>query len=83
MLYNALVATLNPGDEVVIPAPCWVSYPDIVLLAGGKPVRSTPSMATGFKMPPQELERAITPKTKWCCSIRPRTRPVPRIRAPS
>ena len=65
MLYNALVATLNPGDEVIIPAPYWVSYPDMVLLAGGEPVAVETTMAAGFKMTAAQLERAITPKTKW------------------
>jgi aspartate aminotransferase len=65
VLYNAFVATLNPGDEVIIPAPYWVSYPDMVLLAGGEPVAVETSMATGFKMTAAHLERAITPKTKW------------------
>src|ERR1700760_357769 len=65
VLYNALVATLNPGDEVIIPAPYWVSYPDMVLLAGGTPVEVKTSMKDGFKMKPEALERAITPKTKW------------------
>jgi aspartate aminotransferase len=65
VLYNALVATLNPGDEVVIPAPYWVSYPDMVLLAGGEPVAVPTRMEDGFKMKPEALERAITPKTKW------------------
>jgi len=65
VLYNAFVATLNPGDEVIIPAPYWVSYPDMVLLAGGTPVAVTTTMETGFKMKPEQLERAITPKTKW------------------
>jgi len=65
VLYNALVATLNPGDEVIIPAPYWVSYPEMVLLAGGEPVEVQTTMASGFKMTPQALERAITPKTKW------------------
>src|ERR1700741_4760757 len=65
VLYNALVATLNPGDEVIIPAPYWVSYPDMVLLAGGEPVTVETSMENGFKMKPEDLERAITPKTKW------------------
>jgi len=64
-LYNALVATLNPGDEVVIPAPYWVSYPDMVLLAGGEPVIAEASIQTGFKLTPDQLEAAITPKTKW------------------
>src|ERR1700719_3899548 len=65
VLYNALVATLNPGDEVIIPAPYWVSYPDMVLLAGGTPVEVVTTMASGYKMKPEDLERAITPKTKW------------------
>ncbi len=65
ILYNALMATLNPGDEVVIPAPYWVSYPDMVLLAGGEPVIAQASIQTGFKLTPDQLESAITPKTKW------------------
>src|ERR1700693_4724557 len=65
VLYNAFVATLNPGDEVIIAAPYWVSYPDMVLLAGGEPVAIETSMTTGFKMTAAQLERAITPKTKW------------------
>jgi aspartate aminotransferase len=65
ILYNALMATLNPGDEVVIPAPYWVSYPDMVLLAGGEPVIAETSLQTGFKLTPDQLEAAITPKTKW------------------
>ncbi|PKQ03582.1 MAG: aspartate aminotransferase [Alphaproteobacteria bacterium HGW-Alphaproteobacteria-11] len=65
IIYNAMMATLNPGDEVVIPAPYWVSYPDIVLLAGGTPVFAEAGMATGFKLQPEALEKAITPKTKW------------------
>ncbi|HEU4660583.1 MAG TPA: pyridoxal phosphate-dependent aminotransferase [Pseudolabrys sp.] len=65
VLYNAFVATLNPGDEVIIPAPYWVSYPDMVLLAGGEPVAVQTSIDAGFKMTPQQLEAAITPKTKW------------------
>src|SRR5438105_4231332 len=65
VLYNALMATLNPGDEVVIPAPYWVSYPDMVLLAGGTPVEVKTSMADGFKMKSEALEKAITPNTKW------------------
>ncbi|MDU9006804.1 pyridoxal phosphate-dependent aminotransferase [Sedimentitalea todarodis] len=65
ILYNALVATLNPGDEVVIPAPYWVSYPDMVLLAGGTPVIAEASLQTRFKLTPDQLEAAITPKTKW------------------
>src|ERR1700690_2083842 len=65
VLYNALVATINPGDEVLIPAPYWVSYPEMVLLAGGEPVEVVTTMESGFKMKPEDLERAITPKTKW------------------
>jgi len=65
ILINALMATLNPGDEVVIPAPYWVSYPDMVLLAGGEPVIAEASMQTGFKLTADQLEAAITPKTKW------------------
>lgn len=65
VLYNALVATLNEGDEVIIPAPYWVSYPDMVLLAGGTPVVAEASSQTGYKLTPDQLEAAITPKTKW------------------
>ncbi len=65
VLYNALVATLNPGDEVVIPAPYWVSYPDMVLLAGGTPVIAEASSQTAYKLTPDQLEAAITPQTKW------------------
>jgi aspartate aminotransferase len=65
VLYNALICTLNPGDEVVIPAPYWVSYPDIVLLAGATPVPVVARSEDGFKMRPEALARAITPKTKW------------------
>ncbi|MEO9518120.1 MAG: pyridoxal phosphate-dependent aminotransferase [Paracoccaceae bacterium] len=65
VLYNALMATLNDGDEVVIPAPYWVSYPDMVLLAGGTPVVVPCGIETSFKMTPSQLEAAITPKTKW------------------
>jgi aspartate aminotransferase len=65
VLYNAFMATLNPGDEVVIPAPYWVSYPDMVHLAGGTPVAVECGMASGFKMTAAQLEKAITPKTKW------------------
>src|ERR1700741_2640758 len=56
VLYNALVATLNPGDEVIIPAPYWVSYPDMVLLAGGTPVEVVTTMESGYKMQPEDLE---------------------------
>jgi aspartate aminotransferase len=65
VIFNALLATLNPGDQVVIPAPYWVSYPDIVLFAGGEPVFVPTTAADGFKMRPEVLEAAITPKTKW------------------
>ncbi len=65
ILYNALVATCNPGDEVIIPAPYWVSYPDMVLLAGGTPVCVAAGIETQFKLQPAQLEAAITPKTKW------------------
>mgnify|MGYP006073120281 CR=1 FL=1 len=65
VLYNALMATLNEGDEVVIPAPYWVSYPDMVLLAGGTPVVAEASIQTGYKLTADQLEAAITPKTKW------------------
>ena len=65
ILYNALMATLNPGDEVIIPAPYWVSYPDMVLLAGGTPVVVEAGIETGFRLTPEQLEAAITPRTKW------------------
>jgi aspartate aminotransferase len=65
IIYNAMMATLNPGDEVIIPAPYWVSYPDIVLLGGGTPVFVETALETGFKMQAADLEKAITPRTKW------------------
>ena len=65
VIYDAMMATLNRGDEVVIPAPYWVSYPDIVNLAGGTPVAVETRAKDGFKLQPQDLEAAITPKTKW------------------
>jgi aspartate aminotransferase len=65
VLFNALMATLNSGDEVIVPAPYWVSYPDIVMLAGGKPVIVQGNAAKGFKLQAEDLETAITPKTKW------------------
>ena len=65
VLYNALMATLNPGDEVLIAAPYWVSYPDMALLAGGTPTFVEASLASNFKVTPDALEKAITPKTKW------------------
>ena len=65
VIYNAMMATLNEGDEVIVPAPYWVSYPDIVLLAGGKPVVMECDEKQGFKINPSDLEKFITPKTKW------------------
>ena len=65
VLFNALMATVNPGDEVIVPAPYWVSYPDIVMLAGGKPVVVQGDPSKGFKLQAADLEKAITPKTKW------------------
>jgi aspartate aminotransferase len=65
IIFNALMATLNPGDEVVVVAPYWVSYPDIVLLAGAKPVVVDTRLEDGFRLTPEALDRAITPKTKW------------------
>ncbi len=65
VLYNAFMATLDAGDEVIIPAPYWVSYPDMVLLADGTPVFIPCPAANGFKLKPADLERAIGPKTKW------------------
>ncbi len=65
VLFNALMATLNPGDEVIIPAPYWVSYPDMVILAEGTPVFVECHAEAGFKMSGKQLEAAITPKTKW------------------
>jgi aspartate aminotransferase len=65
LLYNALQATINPGDEVVIPTPAWVSYPEMVLLAGGRPIIVRCGAASGFKITPAQLEESITPRTKW------------------
>ncbi|MGC6472294.1 MAG: pyridoxal phosphate-dependent aminotransferase [Parvibaculales bacterium] len=65
VIYDAMMATLNPGDEVIIPAPYWVSYPDMVNLAGGTPVIVEAQQANGFKLQPETLEAAITEKTKW------------------
>jgi aspartate aminotransferase len=65
VLFNALMATVNPGDEVIVPAPYWVSYPDIVMLAGGTPVFVEGKLENGFKLQAADLEKAITPKTKW------------------
>jgi aspartate aminotransferase len=65
VLFNALMATLDPGDEVIVPAPYWVSYPDMTILAEGTPVIVECPQSDGFKLRPEALERAITPKTKW------------------
>jgi aspartate aminotransferase len=65
VIYHAMLATLNPGDEVIISAPYWVSYPDIVLLSDAKPVIIETCMENGFRLTPEQLERAITPRTKW------------------
>jgi aspartate aminotransferase len=65
VLFNAFFASVEPGDEVIIPAPYWVSYPDMVLMSGGEPVFVETTIETGFKLQPDALEAAITPKTKW------------------
>jgi aspartate aminotransferase len=65
VLFNALLCTINPGDEVVIPAPCWVSYIDIVRFGGGTPVFANCRLEDGYKLRPEVLDKAITPKTKW------------------
>jgi aspartate aminotransferase len=65
VLYNALLATLNPGDEVVIPAPCWVSYADIVMLGAGTPVFAETKIEDGYRLKGDVLDKAITPQTKW------------------
>jgi len=65
VIYNAMVATVNPGDEVIIPSPCWVSYPDIVALAEGVPVVIPCGQNNNFKLRAEDLEAAITPRTKW------------------
>ncbi len=65
VLFNALMATLNPGDEVIVPAPYWVSYPDMVKLCGGEPVFVKADLDAGFRISPEQLEAAITPKAKW------------------
>jgi aspartate aminotransferase len=78
VLYNALMATLNPGDEVIVPAPYWVSYPDMVLLAGGTPIFVAAGPEAGFKITPEQLEAAITRGPSGSSSTRRRT---PRGRA--
>lgn len=65
VIYNALLSTLNPGDEVICVAPYWVSYPEMVSLCGGTPVIVSAIQANEFKLQPEDLERVITPKTKW------------------
>src|SRR5690349_13587292 len=65
VIFNALLATLNPGDEVIVPVPYWVSYPEIVRLCDAVPVFAVADQSTGFKLKPEVLEAAITPKTKW------------------
>jgi aspartate aminotransferase len=65
VIFNAMVASLNPGDEVIIPTPYWVSYPDMVLIAGGEPKFVATSAEQGFKVDPADLEAAITPRTRW------------------
>ena len=65
VIYNALLATLNPSDEVIVPTPYWVSYPEMVGLCGGTPIFVDTKMEHGFKLQPEDLERAITPRTKW------------------
>jgi aspartate aminotransferase len=65
IIFNALMATLNPGDEVVVPVPFWVSYPEITRLCGAEPVLARADASTGFKLKPEVLEQAISPRTKW------------------
>lgn len=65
IIFNALMATLNPGDQVIVPAPYWVSYYDMPMLCGGEPVVAQTRLADGFRLKPEELERVITPRTKW------------------
>ena len=65
ILYNAFLTTLNKGDEVIIPAPYWVSYPDMVLINGGEPVFVPTTLENAFKLKAEDLDRAITPRTKW------------------
>jgi len=65
VIFNAFMATLNAGDEVIVPAPCWVSYPEMVKLCGAAPIIIPCDMASGFKLTAEQLEAAITPKTRW------------------
>jgi len=69
VIFNALIATLNPDDEVIIPSPCWVSYPEMTRLCGGNPVVVPCSAEAAFKLSPEQLEKAITPKTKWLLTV--------------
>src|SRR5690349_10066963 len=75
ILFNALMATLNPGDEVVIPSPYWVSYPEMVAICGGTSVFAPTTTDNGLKLTAEALEKAITPKTKWLILISPSTPP--------
>ena len=79
VLFNAMLGTLNAGDEVIIPSPCWVTYPDIVTLSDGKPVLVPCPQNNGFKLRAEDLEAAITPKTRWFMLNNPATRPAPPI----
>ena len=79
VLYNALLATLNPGDEVVMPAPCWVSYADIVILGGGTPVLQRPRWRMAISFSPTRLKRRLRRRPSGLSSIRRRTRRVPCI----
>ena len=73
ILFNAFLATLNPGDEVIVPAPYWVSYPEMVAICGGTAVTVDTKMKQASSSSPKALERAITPKTKWLVLNSPRT----------
>lgn len=83
VLFNAFLATLNAGDEVIIPAPYWVSYPDMALLAEGEPIIVACPAASGFKLTASALAAAITPRTKWLILNSPRTRREAPIQKPS
>lgn len=75
--YMAILSVIEEGDEVIIPAPYWVSYPDMVLMAGGVPVVVETTEANGWKMTPEQFEEAMTPRTKWSSSTAPAIPPVP------
>ena len=83
ILFNAFLATINPGDEVIVPAPYWVSYPDMVAIADGKCVAVKTRMENGFKLTAEDLEAAITPKTKWLLLNSPSNPSGAPTRAPS